>query len=130
MNKILFLDDSKERTRIFSSWVPSALTAETAEEFINLLKQNKEIDLACLDHDLGGTIFSDSNNENCGMEVVRWICKNKPSIKNIVVHSLNYNASLEMKAKLEDCGYKVHKIDFLTLMSENNLEKVIQWVRN
>lgn len=128
--KILFLDDSKERTRIFSSWIPSADTAETADEFINLIKKNKEIDLAFLDHDLGATTFQNSNDKNCGMEVVRWICKNKPSIKNIVIHSLNYSASLEMKSKLEDYGYKVHKIDFLTLMSENNLNKVIQWVKN
>jgi len=124
--KILFLDDSKERTRIFSSWVPSADTAETANEFINLIKKNEEIDLAFLDHDLGATTFQNSNDKNCGMEVVRWICKNKPSIKNIVVHSLNYPASIEMVIKLKSAGYNTSKIDFLTLMSKNNLYKICQ----
>lgn len=103
--KILFLDDDKRRTVKFKSLVPCAMTAETSEQMIELLSEDAHFDFVFLDHDLGGEIYVDSSRDDTGMEVVRWIVKNKPSIGQVVVHSLNYPCAMEMVRDLKDAGY-------------------------
>ena len=76
---ILFLDDSKERTKTFLSRCPSAVCVETAQECIEELKNN-EYEILYLDHDLSDQVFIDSSREDTGMEVVRWIVSNNPKI--------------------------------------------------
>lgn len=127
---ILFLDDSKERTKFFLSRVPSAKTFLSASKIINELAKGEKNDIIFLDHDLGHQMFQDSNEENCGMAVVRWIVKNNPIIKNIIVHSLNFDAAMEMVNKLKNAGYKARYISFLMLMSEDNLYNIIAQCRN
>lgn len=127
--KILFLDDSNERTKLFLSRVPSATNAYCAKDIIKKISEQSKIDLLFLDHDLEG-IFQNSAEENCGMEVVRYICKHRPKIRNIIVHSLNYPAAQEMVQKLKNAGYNSNYYSFLSLMSENNLERVLKYVTN
>jgi hypothetical protein len=62
-----------------------------------------------LDHDLGGEIYVDTNYSNTGSEVVRWIEKNKPDIKEIVVHSYNSSAVL-MSSNLDIMLREFHLI--------------------
>ena len=50
-----------------------------------------------------------------GMEVVRWIITNKPSIKHVVVHTCNTSAGPEMIKKLSENGYSVIKAPFVSL---------------
>lgn len=97
--KCLFLDDNKERTKTFLRSVPSSDTALTAKECIEKLKE-EEYDCVFLDHDLGGEIYVESEREDCGMEVVRWIVENSPKIKKIVIHTCNTPAATEMYNKL------------------------------
>lgn len=129
--KIIFLDDSMQRTHAFQSRVPPALTCETAASCINLIRaygvDSVGIHFLFLDHDLGGETWVDSNREDCGMEVVRWLCAHTapvPQIDNIVVHSHNVSAAQEMFSKLEDAGYKVSLIPFISLMKTLNFEDV------
>jgi hypothetical protein len=114
---ILFLDDNPERLFLFKSSVPSARLAATAEEMIDLIKRHKGSDIECLylDHDLGGKIYVDSNDKETGMEVVRWIIENHPSIKNIVIHSHNTDAAQLMLVALLRAGYVVECIPFIDL---------------
>lgn len=120
----IFLDDSPDRTRKFRSIVPSAHCVEKAIHVIALLhaaEQKKEIvDWLFLDHDLGGETWVDSSRADCGMEVVRYLCREaeafKPLVKRIVVHSHNVSAADEMEAKLKDAGYRVLRVPFITLM--------------
>lgn len=82
---------------------------------IELLKETKEVDQLFLDHDLGEETFADSNIENCGMEVVRWMVKNKPIVKEVIVHSLNAPAAENMVELLKSAGYNAIRIPFTNL---------------
>ncbi len=62
-----------------------------------------------LDHDLGGEIYVDSSREDCGMEVVRWLClqPKEPLLATwFFVHSHNADAAVEMVQSLRRHGYQ------------------------
>lgn len=115
---ILFLDDDPNRTESFLRMVPGAevRTFTTANETIEFLKTAKEPpSITFLDHDLGGEIYVDSDREDCGMEVVRWIAANKPPMGKIVVHTHNTPAGNEMLNRLAAAGYEASYVPFLYL---------------
>jgi len=112
---ILFLDDSRERRKKFRSHFPSALIVSTAAECIAALGAYPEIGQLWLDHDLGGEEFADSRNENTGMEVVRWIVRWKPKIREIIVHSLNHDEARNMHDDLEAAGYACSLVPFIAV---------------
>jgi hypothetical protein len=117
--KIIFLDDSDQRWYKFQSKVPNSFRAETAKECIALIDKSPVIDWLFLDHDLGGEAYVDSAREDCGMEVVRYLCKNTrtKSIKNILVHSHNTVAAEEMYNRLKESGYSTRLVPFSNLIS-------------
>jgi len=121
---ILVLDDSVERLKKFISNIPSAKTAETADEMIELIKNNSPVDFLFLDHDLGGETYVDSKEHNTGMEVVRWIVANKPSIQKIVVHTCNTDAGFEMEDKLIAAGYDTGYVPYVNIRWEG-MEKLL-----
>jgi len=122
--KILFLDDSEERHDAAKKWHDvyweDVTWCWTAKEAIDALK-NKEFDIVFLDHDLGGEHFVNSEREDCGMEVVRWIMQNEPVIELIVVHSWNIPAAKRMTENLLDSGYSVSVSPFTpyTMITKN-----------
>ena len=120
---VLFLDDSEARQKSFRSEVPSATIVATAEETIEALSE--PWDLVFLDHDLGDEVFVDSDREDCGMEVVRWIVEHKPSISKIFCHSLNRDARIRMGMALDAAGYDVEVIPFIVLQ-QAGFHKVIE----
>lgn len=63
--------------------------AKTAEEGSNLIGSNK-YDLIFLDHDLGGKQMVDSNNENTGYQLAKFIAKSMENKTTpCIVHSCN-----------------------------------------
>jgi len=114
---ILFLDDDLNRCDSFKRKVPHAKFVHTAQQCINKLKEG-DWELVCLDHDLGGEIYVDTEREDCGMEVVRWIVANEPKIDKIIIHSYNSSAAYMMKNLLKDDGYDVDYVPF-SLLLEN-----------
>ena len=112
MSKVLFLDDNPSRISVFKGVCPNADIATTAEETINFLNNLDSYDLVSLDHDLNGEVFVDSNREDCGFEVVRWIIDNKPTIGKIIIHSHNGPAAFRMVNALFNSGYDARKISF------------------
>jgi len=116
--RIIFLDDAHQRWYRFQSKIPQAVRAETAEECIRLIRDSTKINWLFLDHDLGGEAYVDSSREDCGMEVVRFLCQDDLTkvISNIVVHSHNTVAAKEMFNKLKDAGYTVNLIPFYNLI--------------
>ena len=116
--KIIFLDDSLNRWRSFRSKIPSADHVETVAECVAAIQKEADIDWLFLDHDLGGETWVDSNREDCGMEVVRYLCANDCTsrIKNIVVHSQNESAAKEMYLKLKDAKYNTQLVPFINLI--------------
>jgi len=117
--KILFLEDNDER--IFKAQqlyknVEVLSIAKTASIAIEFLKTRLSYDVVHLDHDLGGEVYVDSSREDCGMEVVRFLCENNhiysDVVKVVTVHSWNIPASQEMFKKLREAGYTTFMIPF------------------
>src|SRR6185503_5276221 len=118
--KILFLDDNKKRIEFFKQFNPDADIVENAQDCIKSLKENGIYDLICLDHDLGGEVYVNSENKNTGMEVVRYL-ESKEYRKYyssnkvhgfIIVHTWNFKAGEEMVNRIRNVGYKVVYIPF------------------
>lgn len=113
---ILVLEDCPKRIAKMTEEMPYAVFKTTSKEIIvTLSKMDDNLELLMLDHDLGGQVYMDSNKKNTGMEVVRWIVKNKPQINKIVVHSLNYLAAIEMNDRLCKAGYNILRIPFIDI---------------
>lgn len=111
---ILFLDDSRERTRRFRSHVPNAIIVHTSPDAIAKLA-SQEWDYVFLDHDLGDEVYVDSSREDCGMAVVRWVTDEEPIVSHFVVHSLNAPAREEMVARLQAAGYDAQGVPYINL---------------
>src|SRR4029077_3440832 len=61
-----------------------------------------------LDHDLGGRTFVDPNEADCGMEVIRWLCKEPRDhlrASLFFVHTHNSLARLMMVLQMRSSGY-------------------------
>lgn len=115
---VLFLDDDAARLTSFRSCYPSAMLVTTAAECVARLQDRDRWDNVFLDHDLGGETYVDSDREDCGMEVVRWIVENKPEIGRVIAHTCNEPAGLNMIAKLRDVGYSAEWVPFPRLSLE------------
>lgn len=89
MTTLLFLDDNQERQKKIKERLPSIIQTYTAAETIETIEEVESIDVLFLDHDLGGEVYVDSQREDCGMEVARWLVKNPQNINTIVLHSFN-----------------------------------------
>lgn len=112
--RVLFLDDCEHRQARFRSNCPSAKIVATAKEAIDALESTDEFDVVFLDHDLGGEVYCDSDREDTGMEVARWLAANSCSVKEVVVHTLNPGAAVRMVGLLALTGrYSVIKCPFI-----------------
>ena len=60
---------------------------ETAKIVFNLVDPS----VVFLDHDLGGEIYVDSDNDNTGYQFAKWLVENDKKIdqRTIVIHSMN-----------------------------------------
>lgn len=112
---ILFLDDDHRRIAQFRSItakLPCEVTiVETADECIARLGE-RSFDVVLLDHDLGGETYCDSSREDCGMEVVRWLKKNRGEHGGFICHSMNAIAATTMYFELASMGYRVEQAVF------------------
>jgi hypothetical protein len=111
--RILFLDDDPMRAEIFLATNPQAVWVETASACIARLAQ--EWDEVHLDHDLGGERFVDLSRDDCGMEVVRWLClEPHPHLKEtrFLIHSHNPIAAEMMAMQIHVAGFRVENRPF------------------
>ena len=108
--RILFLDDDPARAGAFLAGCPEAVWVSTAGECIGQMEGPEPWDEVHLDHDLGGETFVASHRDDCGMEVVRWLCRGGPRLhlrgSRFVVHSWNPDAAFAMTMQLEMAGYR------------------------
>jgi hypothetical protein len=111
--KILFLDDDPARAEIFLADHPEAVWVETVGACIARLQE--EWDEVHLDHDLGGEQFVDLSRDDCGMEVVRWLClEPRPHLRRtqFLVHSHNPMAGGMMAMQIRVAGFQVEHRPF------------------
>jgi len=93
---VLILEDDPHKTRMPAfeeklSQIWAEMThVETAHECIEIMKKEK-FDWIFLDHDLGGEVFVNTDEENTGSEVARWMSKNWDRFEDseVVIHSYN-----------------------------------------
>jgi len=103
---VLVLEDDPSRIAQFRNMSDEITIVSTVSEAIQLLTDYTWRTLY-LDHDLNKESFVDSDRIDCGMELVRWITKNKPIIPSIIVHSANRKGSNLMYQTLKEVGYNV-----------------------
>jgi hypothetical protein len=105
--RLLFLDDDPRRAEIFLIENPQAVWVQTVEECLAHLRENW--DEVHLDHDLGGKTHVDMNQVDCGMEIIRWMCKEPRAHlheTDFFVHTHNSLAGLLMVLQMRASGYK------------------------
>ena len=89
MAKVFILEDLPDRQKAFKEkFKEHQLTiCDNVNDSKQLLLDN-QYDLICLDHDLGGEAFVDSNYYNTGYTLAKFILENNIKSK-VVIHSLN-----------------------------------------
>jgi hypothetical protein len=105
--RVLFLDDDPARAAVFLSENPQAVWVQTVPECLARLVETW--DEVHLDHDLGGKTFVDMNEIDCGMEVIRWLCKEpRDHLRQALffIHTHNSIAGLFMVLQMRSSGYK------------------------
>ena len=105
--RLLFLDDDPRRAGSFLRDHPDAVWVTTVPDCLARLAESW--DEVHLDHDLGGKMFVNSADTDCGMEVIRWLCKEpRDHLKGSLffVHTHNAAAGLLMVLQMRCGGYK------------------------
>lgn len=122
--RVLFLDDDENRHERMKRMSIGHVVdhVRTAEEAIAAMRET-EYDLACLDHDLGGLIYVDSNDANgTGYTVAKALTElpiKRP--KQVIVHSFNPVGAQRMARRLHDAGFRVVKAPFGTWCLPGNV---------
>jgi len=105
--KILVLEDDIERIEEFRKRFQNVKGIEnvdfcySAKVCIELLKKEK-YSLIFLDHDLGDKVFVNSNEQNTGAEVARWIEQNPlESGQSVIIHSVNPSGAKYMMSAIK-----------------------------
>ena len=105
--RIFFLDDNPVRRQRFAS-VHSAcdiVFAQTAQEAIDVLSKDTNFDQIYLDHDLGNDTFVDSDLENTGYQVAKFL-SDKDVRGEIIIHSFNAVGAKRMLQVLPQAVYQ------------------------
>jgi hypothetical protein len=105
--RVLFLDDDPVRAEAFLSENPQAVWVQTVAECLEQLVERW--DEVHLDHDLGGKTFVDVNESDCGMEVIRWLCREpRDHLREarFCIHTHNSIAGLLMVLQMRSSGYR------------------------
>jgi len=120
--RILWLDDDPNRAAVtYQRWTPekraNTIWCSTAKDAIFVLKDyGPYIAEAHLDHDLGGETYVNSERDDCGMAVVRWLEDiSKEDLKSFeetlfICHSHNTRAGRNMTKRIQALGLKAKQI--------------------
>ena len=104
--RLLFLDDDPRRAEIFLAEHPQAVWVETVTDCV--LRLRETWDEVHLDHDLGGKQHVGVDDVDCGMEVIRWMCKEpRDHLRStrFFVHTHNLVAGLLMVLQMRTSGF-------------------------
>lgn len=122
--RLLFLDDDPARAACFLAEYPEAVWVTNVPDCLARLAG--PWDEVHLDHDLGGKTFVNSADTDCGMEVIRWLCKEpREHLRNVsfFVHTHNVAAGLLMVLQMRAGGYRAEfrpfGLDLKRLLAHN-----------
>jgi CheY-like chemotaxis protein len=104
--KIFCLDDSFERHKLFREKFSNdnIIFAISAKEAIDILSEDMEWDIICLDHDLGEEIEEGSNLINNGYEVAKFLATKNPKCL-VIIHTGNFWGAVRMMSALPQADY-------------------------
>lgn len=99
--RIFVLEDNAERAKWFQNRFvnDTVVIAVDVEPAIEILSKDLKFDLFFLDHDLGGRVYVDANQEKTGMDVARFLLDKDIKVP-IVIHSMNIYGAKNMKSVL------------------------------
>jgi CheY-like chemotaxis protein len=114
--KILILEDSTERVRVFKSLLAEheLFIFDKVKEAKGFLEKN-DVEVLLLDHDLDDKIMVNSNDENTGYQFAKYIKQSGKKFEQIIIHSLNPIGSTMMEEELQGCADEVKRIPFMFL---------------
>lgn len=117
MNKVFVLEDNWNRIEQFQGLFASIdFDHAYATNIVDAQSMyiQEDADYVFLDHDLGGRVYVDSDEENTGYQFVKWIVENDPKMneRKFVVHSFNPMGAERMLKCLVDAGADVRYIAF------------------
>jgi CheY-like chemotaxis protein len=119
--RIFILEDSEERRRIFREMLSPPHTLSFfghVKEAKTALVADGPFDLIFLDHDLDNRVFVDSEEENTGYQLAKYIAENNVRSK-IIIHSMNPYGAERMQQVLPDA----QRISFPDLYSQLKLSR-------
>ena len=125
--KIFILDDSLERINTLRSlldqrYANAEITvAGTAKYAKSVFDLNRDFDLVFLDHDLGGRIYVNSEEEETGYQVAKHMLKRKVNSGQVIVHTMNIVGAQNICSLLTG-EYLVYHIPFPDLVE--NLKNI------
>lgn len=101
--RILVLEDSPERIGEFVNMFGdhSLVIVNTAADAISFLSTSK-FDVVFLDHDLGGKVYVDSEEENTGYQVAKMLPVSLNRHTPVIIHSWNGAGAKRMLNALKD----------------------------
>lgn len=111
--RILILEDSADRMKEFCVLFGdnNLVIVNSAADAISFATTSK-FDFIFLDHDLGGKVYVDSNNENTGYRVAKILPNSINNKTPIVIHSWNGPGVLKMMEALKTHEGQVRQIIF------------------
>jgi CheY-like chemotaxis protein len=122
--RIFILEDEKNRIDWFKENLKNLffdLTIATSyDEGIKLFSLKEKYDLILLDHDLGGRMYVDSNDENTGFNFCNYLIE-KNVAAPVIIHSMNTVGALKMEELLSSNDFIVSKLPFGDLVSLWNI---------
>jgi CheY-like chemotaxis protein len=106
--KILILEDDPQRVYVFYGMLAEhdLVVVNSANEAITLINDYK-FNRIFLDHDLGGKVYVDSDEENTGYQVAKILPNSNNDSTTVVVHSWNKKGVTNMLSALKDHSGKV-----------------------
>jgi len=98
--RIFILEDDERRIKIFTNKLKDHTLelATSVDQAKSILLKNKEtpFDVLFLDHDLDGMVFVNSEWDNTGYQLVKYIVENKILYGYAVIHSQNPDGAKAM----------------------------------
>jgi CheY-like chemotaxis protein len=122
--KILILEDNDARIALFQAYFDQlsheVWYEKTTQGAIETLSENKDIDILFLDHDLGDEVFVNSNREDTGAGLCRWLVTSKYNTNiSITIHSMNPGGVDTMLGILRNNNFSfAHALPFTQLAAK------------
>lgn len=115
MKRVFILEDDPQRQDAFIDVLTGADVQICADVVSARAVFRGPYDWILLDHDLGGRVFVDSDEDNTGYQFAKWLADTHPQDgASVVIHSWNVVGAMQMERALQDAAWSVLRVPFGT----------------